>query len=90
MKRMMIGALVLGSLAAACSRGGISQDTYVAVMTDLGCHLTLETDQKAKAIFEKHGVTQNDIDAFRTTAREEVLTAATKIADNVAQCLSPK
>lgn len=80
--------MAVASVLISCSKSTISKETYVQVMTDLGCHMTTETAPAATAIFAKHGVTQADIDAFRTDAREEVLTAATKIADNVAKCFN--
>lgn len=88
--RMMnlLMAMAIASVLMSCSKSTISEETYVQVMTDLGCHMTTETAPAATAIFAKHGVTQADIDAFRTDAREEVLTAATTIADNVAKCFN--
>lgn len=84
----LLMSLAIAGVLMSCSKSTISKETYVQVMTELGCQMTTETAPAAKAIFAKHSVTQADIDAFRTDAREEVLTAATIIADNVAKCFN--
>lgn len=83
---LLVGITLL--TLAGCSKGHMSEEAYVKVMSELGCQMMMETAPGAKAIYAKHGVTQADIDAFRQQAREQVLTAATTIADNVAKCFN--
>jgi arsenate reductase-like glutaredoxin family protein len=56
-------------------------------MSALGCESVTELDEKAKAIFEKHGVTQEDINKFRQNLKKEhIKEIADKIVAKVTEC----
>lgn len=84
MIRPFLLACALCIACAAC--GGISEEKYIAVMTELGCSLVRENTPGAEKIYAQHGVTQAQIDAFRKSGGTAMQRAASDIAKKVAAC----
>ncbi|MBI2346751.1 MAG: hypothetical protein HYV03_07740 [Deltaproteobacteria bacterium] len=80
------GIIVAMAVATACGPK-LTKDTYIEVMSALGCKLLNETDPGAAEVYKKFGVTQADVNAFRRgTKREVMMEVATAIGQNVAKC----
>lgn len=65
----------------------LSRENYVALMTDLGCKMTLENTPAAEEVYKKFGATPQDVQEFRQKTKSEIMMqVATQIATNVAAC----
>lgn len=82
----MLLAIIVGGMISACGPK-LSKEQYIAVMSDLGCHMLSEGDRGVDAIYRQHGVTQADITAFRGAMKKAIIPeVATTIARKVAAC----
>jgi hypothetical protein len=83
---LMIGLLIAAAGTAGCGPK-ISKETYVTVMSEMGCRLVQENTPAAEALLKEKGVGPADIAEFRKKAdRQEMMEAATEIAAKVAAC----
>ncbi|HSA60322.1 MAG TPA: hypothetical protein VLJ37_11630 [bacterium] len=87
----MIHLIVSFVLAAAFVMAGcgprISKETYVAAMADMGCKMVMENSPGGEAVLKEKGISQADIDEFRKkSGRDDMMAAATEIANKVAAC----
>lgn len=88
MKRIFMTGLLIATAGWMAGCGPkISKETYVTVMSEMGCRLLQENTPAGKALLKEKGVSQAHITEFRKKAdRQEMMEAATEIAAKVAAC----
>lgn len=88
MKHILVtGLLIMAALGIAGCGPKISKDTYVTVMSELGCRLVQENTPSGEALLKEKGVSQTNITEFRKkSTMNEMMAAATEIATKVAAC----
>ncbi|OGQ04563.1 MAG: hypothetical protein A3F82_10955 [Deltaproteobacteria bacterium RIFCSPLOWO2_12_FULL_44_12] len=67
---------------------GSTQDKYIAAMSEVGCsNIIDETSSQAQSIYQKHGISYDDIKQFRMSSDVATMqTIAGEIAKRVAAC----
>ncbi len=78
---------VLLSISLTSCGPSISKEQYIKAMSELGCSMLSETSPEAAELYQKMGITQDEIMQFRQKTKIETMTeAANAIATNVAKC----
>jgi len=74
--------------AAQVTTQGSIQDKYIAAMSEVGCNNIIdESNSAAQSIFQKHGISYDDIREFRRGSDMATMqTVAGEIAKRVAAC----
>jgi len=75
---------------AACSRG-ISRETYIDTMVELGCNQMTEGTSKAVEVYERRNISMKDLSKFRRGLKpEESMEVAKVIQSRTVECINAR
>ncbi len=83
-------AFIAGSFAVSCKgigTGGLTKEKFITIQSDVGCTQAKKGFLAAAGVYEKHGVTPEEIEKFvDSLSPEEQMEVSQKIAMRVAKC----
>ncbi len=84
---LMIGVVLM---IASCSRG-ISKETYMDTMVELGCNQMTEGTSKTAEVYERRNISMKDLSKFRRGLKpEESMEVAKVIQRRTVECINAR
>ncbi len=84
--KFLVGTILISGILTSCGPK-ISRETYVAVMSDMGCQMIGENTPQGEALLKEKAATEADITEFRQKTKAQVMMeVSTEIATKVAAC----
>ena len=85
---------IAGSLALSCKglgTGGLTKEKFITIQSEVGCTQATKGFIAAAGVYEKHGVTAEELEKFiDSLSAEEQVEVSQKIGMRMAKCFQGK